>query len=440
MNLCQTIRRTAMAVGLAFGVIGMQAPAQAAIEEIDRIVAIVNDDIITILELRAEIGNVARELRQNGARSLPPIEAFSKQVLERLILQRIQLQEAQRTGLMPDDEILNASLRRIAESNNMSLSQFRNALQADGLSFSSFRKQVRDKIALTRLRQREVDNRIQVSDQDVENFLRFEGKQQAESGQEYRLGHILISLPEAASPEQIQQAKTRAAEVMQRLENGDDFSELAVTYSNGRQALQGGDLGWRKLGQIPSLFVQAIQDMEQGDTNKQPIRNPAGFHIIKLMETRGAGRQFVTQTKVRHILIRTNDLISDTDAQTRLSQLRERLQGGEPFDALARAHSDDKGSAIKGGDLGWSNPGTMVPAFEEKMNKASEGDITEPFQSQFGWHILEVTGRRQYDSTEDFLRTKAVDQIRKRRVEEQTTLWLRRLRDEAYVEYRLEEQ
>lgn len=415
------------------------APIAAAnIEPLDRIIAVVNEDVITESELQREVYAIQLQLRERSTR-LPPQDVFQRQVLERLIVERLQLQRAAATGLRVDDDTLNQAVRRIAKNNNLSLTEFREVLEEDGLRFEEFRETLRNEITISRLRTREVDNRITVTPQEIDNFLASEEMRGAARDRQFHLLHILVSVPDAASPEQIQAARAKATDTLSEIRTGADFRETAIAKSDGQQALEGGDLGWRTLGQIPSLFVDVVRKMDTGATSDL-IRSPSGFHIILLEEARGGDEQrVITQTSVRHILIRTDEMTSDDEAVIQLEQIKRRIEAGEDFASLARSHSDDKASAINGGDLGWVSPGAMVPKFEEVMDRVRRREVSEPFQSQFGWHILQVMGRREHDSTEEFRRTKAQEQIRKRKIEEELELWLRRLRDEAYVEYRLKE-
>lgn len=406
--------------------------------ELDRILAVVNDDIIMRSELDTAMRTIAQQLEQQG-RPVPPASILERQVLERLIIMRLQLQLANSTGIRVDDETLNRTIQNIAAQNGLSLSAFRDVLERDGFSFAKFREDVRNEIIISRLQQRQVLNRIAVSEQEVDNFLSNQEAQGRQSTR-YRLAHILIAVPEGASPEQIQEARAKAQQVHDELLAGADFAAKAAAVSAGQQALEGGDLGWREAGQIPTLFVDTVLKMKPGEISA-PIRSPSGFHIVKLVDVQdSAEKHIITQTHARHILIRPNEVVSVADARLRLEQLRERILAGADFAALARAHSDDSGSAVKGGDLGWVNPGTMVPRFEEAMNQLEPGMVSEPFETEFGWHIVQVLARREHDSTEEFNRSRARELIRQRKAEEELELWLRRLRDEAYVEYRLEDR
>lgn len=412
------------------------APAQDALREIDRIVAVVNNDVIVESELRARLRDVRAQLRESGTPS-PPEAALTRQVLERLILDKLQLQRAGDTGLRVEDEELNKAIERIAERNKLTVRQFRDVLERDNVDFAQFREQMRNEILLTRVRQRAVERRVSVSDREVDNFLST-AKQQGSSIDEYRLSHILISVPEAASAEQLDSARARTEEILSRLAGGEDFAQVAAEVSDGQQALQGGDLGWRKSAEMPTIFAHAVPTMQPGDLSPI-IRSPSGFHIVKLVDLRGDSRYVLTQTHARHILVRPNDIVTDTEARLRLEQIRIRVENGEKFDELARSHSDDTVSATRGGDLGWVSPGDTVPAFERVMESLRKGEISEPFRTQFGWHVVQVVERRDHDGTEQVRRTRAREQIRKRKLDEEVQNWLRQLRDEAYVELRLEE-
>ncbi len=418
------------------GIAWLQVPAQSRIEELDRIVAIVNEDVIVWSELEERIREVRSQLTSSGT-SPPPYHVLQKQVLERLIIERLQLQVADRTGIRVDDNALNAAIADMAQKNNLSLRDFRDILRRDGYDFAEFREQVRDQMRIAQVRQRNVGDRIVVSERDVDNFLANQSNRSAPD-REYHIAHILVALPEGASAEEIAQAKQRAEGIVARLRGGGDFAQTAVAMSDGQQALSGGDLGWKKTAELPTIFVPVIPNLGIGEVS-DPIRSPSGFHIIKVLETRGNDQYIVNQTLARHILIRPNELISDDDARIRLEQLRARVLGGEDFGELARSHSDDRGSAIKGGELGWLNPGSLIPRFEEVSDSLAPGEISEPFKTQFGWHIVQVMDRREHDNTEDIVRVKAREQIRERKLEEEGQGWLRQIRDSAYVEYRLDE-
>ncbi len=413
------------------------APAAGAEPVVlDRIVAIVNDEAITQSELEAEIESVKLQLAQQRA-PIPPADILQRQVLDRLIAIHLQLQLARANNIVVDEDTLNRAIQTIARQNRMSLGRFREVLESEGYDFERFREEIRREIALTRLRQRQIDSRVSVSEAEIDQFL---AQQQsgAEANDEYRLGHILVALPEAASSDQIREARQRAEALVEELRRGADFTALAQRESKGAQALRGGDLGWRKAGQLPTLFANLVPRMQVGEI-EGPIRSPSGFHIIKLLDKRGTTQHMVTQIHARHILLRPDALTSDEELRQRLLELKARIESGEDFGELARAHSEDTASAIEGGDLGWASPGTMVPEFEQVMERTPIGAISEPFRTPFGWHILQVLGKRDYDNTEEYLRNQARRQLMERKVAEEQELWLRRLRDEAYVEIRLDD-
>ncbi|MCI0400969.1 MAG: peptidylprolyl isomerase [Gammaproteobacteria bacterium] len=407
-----------------------------AVEPLDSIVAVVNDDVIMQSELENRTRTVEAQLKHNGT-AIPPQLVLQKQVLERLILMKLQLQLAQSTGIRVDDDTLNRAIGRIAENNGMSLSQFREILERDGYNFAAFREDMRDEITITQLRQRQIDNQITVTDREIDNLLSTQ-KNQGDVNAEYHLAHILIATPEAASPEQLQSRQQKAEQVLAQLRAGADFKETAVAVSDGQQALDGGDLGWRKADQLPTIFAAIVPKMNTGDVSDL-IQSASGFHIIKVLGIRGSSQHMVTQTHVRHILVRPSETTSNEAAQTRLEQLKPRVAGGEDFAELARSHSDDTASAINGGDLGWVNPGDLVPEFEAAMDSLSLGQTSDPVRTQFGWHLIQVIDRRDHDSTEEVKRAEAREVIRQRKIQENQEAWLRQMRDEAYVEYRLNE-
>jgi len=401
---------------------------------LDRIVAVVNNNIITQTELDKELNIIKLQLRQQNIR-MPSDETLRKQVLERLIINQIQLQLADANGIRVDDETLNNTISNIATQNNLSLSGFRDVLEKQGFDFAQFRENIRKEIIMRRISQRNVDNRITISEQEIDNFIANQ-KIQGNADDEYPLGHILIGLPETASPDEIKETRQKAQDVLDKLRGGADFSQVAVSVSEGQQALEGGDLGWRKAGELPSLFAEIVPDMKIGGIS-DIIRSSSGFHIIKLIDYRGAKPHIVTQTLARHILIKPDELTSDEDAKSLLTDIRKQIQNGKEFGNLAREYSDDKASAGKGGDLGWITPGKMIPDFEKIMDSLKPGEISEPFKTRFGWHIVQVNERKDVDDTEDFTRARIHELLFQRKVEEEQMNWLRRVRDEAYVEYRL---
>ena len=400
---------------------------------LDRIIAVVNDEVILESELVEMERTVRDQLRQRDA-VIPPSDIMRKQVLERLLIQRIQVQKADRVGIRVGDDALNAALRQIADNNGLSLREFRDVLEKDKFDFPDFRESIREEMIISRLRKSQVEDRVIVSDREIDNFL---ATQLSQGGVEtvYHLLHILISMPEAAAPEQIQEAQVKFDKVQELLDSGANFSEVAAGYSDGQNALEGGDLGWRKQGELPSLFAKVVPDLVEGQVSEL-IRSGSGFHLVKLAEKKSEESHMVKQTLASHILLKTNELTTDNDAESRLQQLRERVLNGADFAELARAHSDDTGSAIEGGSLGWASPGVMVSEFEEKMDALADGEVSDVFKSRFGWHLIKVFERREQNMAEEFKRNKARAQIRQRKISEDMESWLREMRDEAYVEYR----
>ena len=411
-------------------------PERSAPEELDRIIAVVNEDVILLSELDDFLRKIIQQLRAKSTR-LPSLEVLQRQALERMIIRRLQLQLAAQTGVRVDDDTLNKAIRRIAKQNQMSIDELRSALTQDGVAYTEFRQQIREEIILARLKQRQIDNKVRVSEQEINDYISQQAMKLTTDVQ-YNYSHILIALPEAASPEQISEKRTTAEAIHTRLIAGEDFAELAVSSSDGRKALEGGAQGWNSVDQIPSLFANILPGMQAGETS-DIIQSFSGFHIINLNELRGANeRHTVEQTLARHILIRTSEVVSDQEVKLRLEQLKLRAEGGADFATLARANSDDTLSAREGGNLGWVSPGDMVPLFEQKMNTTATNQISEPFQTQFGWHIIQVLDRQTRDNTEQHLKNNARKILRNRKIQELTEQWLRRMRDEAYIEYRLD--
>lgn len=411
-----------------------QLIAKPAVTPLDKIIAIVDGNIITRIELDDRVKLISQQLKQQGSR-LPSRDNLRKQVLERLILEKLQLEMAKKTGIRINDEMVNRVITNIARENRLSMVQFRKVLEKDGYQFSDFRENIRREVTISRLRKIRVENKVNISEQEIDNYLKQYLKGQS-AGNEYRLSHILIATPEAATPEQIKNAQIKAQKVMSDLQKGADFTQKAIAVSNDELALKGGDLGWRKTAQLPTLFTSIVSKMRKNEI-KGPLRSANGFHIIKLQDKRNnAQKHIVNQTMARHILIRPTQILNREDARLRLQSIRQRIISGEDFASLARASSDDKAAAAEGGSLGWISPGTMVPAFEEEMNKLKPGEISKPFITQFGWHIVQVLSRRKHDNTQQFQRSQAIKLIRKRKTEEAIQDWLRRLRAEAYVDYR----
>jgi peptidyl-prolyl cis-trans isomerase SurA len=421
---------------LLFFLVFWCATNSLAEQTLNRIVASVNNDVIMESELRNRSAMVISQLQGQQA-ELPSRTALQKQVLDRLVLENLQLQLAERNGIRVDDEKLNNSMRKLAKQNGMSLSEFRSALEQDGYDYVAFREQFRNQITINQIRQQMVENRVEVTEQEVDNLLAT-ATSMSDQNREYHLAHILISTPEAASPEQIKEARKRADDILARLRQGTNFEQMAIAESDGRQALSGGDLGWRKADQLPSLFTDVVGELQVGQIS-DPIRSPSGFHIVKVVDIRGDQRRLIKQTHARHILLQPDTLVSEQEIKTRMDQLRERIAQGEDFAVLARAHSQDPGSGSQGGDLGWITPGQMVPEFEQVMDELEIQEVSQPVQSRFGWHLIQVLDRREQDETDEYRRSRARESIRQRKTEEQLEIWLRRLRDEAYVEYHIDE-
>lgn len=424
---------------IAASVISSAALAAGPVE-VDRIVAVVNSEVITLSDLRQRVAQVTRQLTRQGT-TLPPTDVLEKQVLERQIMERLQLQLANETSLRVDDLTLDRAVGRIADNNKMSMTQFRQALEQDGLSWERFREEVRNEMLLTRVREREVESRIVVSDAEVSNFLAH--PENATGQEEYNLSHILFRAPDGATPEQLARLRSKAEDVAARVARGEPFDKLAASYSDAPDALTGGNLGWRGADRLPSLFAEAVTSLKPGETT--PIlRSAAGFHIVRVVDRKGGGQSGVPaqvqQTRARHILIKTSEVVTDADARRRLTDLRERVvQGGANFGELARMHSADL-SASKGGDLGWIYPGDTVPEFEQAMDALKPGEISQPIQSPFGWHLILVEDRRVQDVSDERKRAAARNALRERKSDEAYQDWLRQLRDRAYVEYRQEER
>ncbi len=422
------------------------APAQAQTRrsqpiEVDRIVAVVNDDAITAFELRARMATVERQLRSQNVQ-LPPGDILERQLLERMITDRVQLQFARDTGLRISDIELDAALRRIAEGNKLSLQDFRAALERDGVLWTKFREEIRDEIVLSRLRDREVESRIVVSDGEIDNYLANPDQGESLANVEVQTAHIVLRVPEQASPDQLMRIGARAQAALDQLRRGENFAKVAASYSDAPDGLSGGNMGARPLDRLPALYADAVKKLKPGETS-DILRSPAGFHIVKLVARQGGGgpKEAVAlkQTHARHILIKVNELVSEAEARRKLVGLKERLDNGADFAELARLHSNDL-SAAKGGDLGWMYQGDTVPDFEKAMDALKIKQISEPVQSPFGFHLIQVLERRTEDATAERQRLTARQVLRERKSDEAYQDWVRQMRDRAYVEYRNEER
>ena len=412
------------------------APASRVIP-VDRIVAVVNDEVITQNDLNERVNLVVRQLQRGGSQ-LPPSDILSRQILERMINDLLQVQLAKETGIKVDDAALDRTIERIAQENNLSMPDFRGALERDGIKYPRFREDIRNEIMLARLREREVENGIVVTDAEVETELAREARE-ASSDSEFRLAHILVLVPPQATADQIEARRRRAMLALSELRRGANFAQVAATYSDAPDALQGGNLGWRPSARLPSLFLDTVEKLQPGDVS-DILRSPNGFHVVKLLEKRGkAAAVGVQQTHVRHILLRAREGLSEAEARERLRKLRERVVAGTDFAELARMNSEDA-SASRGGDLGWVAPGDTVPEFERVMNSLKDKEVSQPIQTPFGWHLVQVIERRSDELSEDRKKAAARTAIRARKADEAYQDWLRQSRDRAFVENRYDER
>ncbi len=415
-----------------------QAPQRNAAEPIpvDRIVAVVNDEVITLHELNRALDRALGQLRRQGT-PLPARDVLERQMLERLVMDKIQLQHAREIGLRVDDGQLDQALQRIAAGNKMSMEQFREVLKRDGIAFPKFREDIRNEMTIARVRDREVENKIAISDSEIEQYLA--GQSGVGAGEEYEVAHILLRAPESASSAQLATLKAKADEVLERARKGENFAQLAAAYSDAPDGLQGGSLGMRPIDRLPSIFSDVVLKMKPGEVGPL-LRSPNGFHLVKLVNKKGgASLPSVQQTHVRHILIRVNEVVSENEARHKLEGLYERIAHGDKFAELAKLHSQD-GSAPKGGDLGWIYPGDTVPEFERVMNELKPGEVSRPVKSPFGFHLIEVLERRVQEVSADRQKAAARQVLRERRLDEAYQDWLRQARDRAYVDLRLEER
>lgn len=426
----RTLKLLAVAL-LAAATSVMAAPA---IQTIDQIAAVVNDEVITRQELEKRYQEITQQMRGQNIQ-LPPRKLLEQQLMERMITELALLQFAKNSGIRVDPVQIERAVQRIAEQNRLTVEQLREALEKDGMNFDRFRENIRNEILLARTRERQVDNKLTVSDAEIEGYLQTQSAQGKD--EEFNLSHILVTVQENASPEQIQARKARAEDILSQLNKGGDFAQLSASYSDAPNALQGGGLGWKTSGQIPALYLDSLRNLKPGETAPL-LKSANGFHIVKLNERRGKdSTTVITQTRVRHILIKPSELTSESDAKTRLQQIRERVeQGGAKFEDLARQYSEDLGSGSKGGELNWVNPGDLVPEFQKAMDALKPGELSQPVQSPFGWHLIQVLERRQQDVTEERQRLQARQNIRDRKSEEAFQEWVRQVRDQAYVELR----
>lgn len=422
----------------SLGVINIAyAKEKVEILKMDRIIAVVDQSVITEQELADRIKTVTAQLEKNGTQ-LPSQEVLEKQILERLIVDSLQIQFATQTGLKVDDTQLDKTIERIAAQNKLEVEEFKAMLEKDGVSIRKFREDIRSEITIARLREREVDNRLNVSEGEIDNFLTTQANR-TEEQDEFNISHILIRAPEDSSPEDLQKVRSKTESALKQLADGKSFAEVSAAFSDAPNALEGGNMGWKNGAQVPGLFLQAVKALAVGEVAK-PVRSPNGFHILKLNDRRGgASTLVVEQTHARHILIKLTEVVSEKDGKRKLDGIKERLDNGTKFEEMARQYSED-GSASNGGDLGWVNPGDTVPPFEKAMNELGLGEISEPVRTSFGWHIIQVLERRKQDMSKEAARLKARQEIRARKSDEAYQDWIRELRDRAFVEMRLEDK
>jgi peptidyl-prolyl cis-trans isomerase SurA len=424
LNTKQILRTAGFAA-----LLGLAPLVQAATEMLDQVVAIVDDDIIMASELRERLASISETIESRGLER-PPEEILIRETLDRLILESIQVQKGVRVGVRISDAQLNASMQRIAAQNGMTLDQFRTALEQSGQSYNEMREQVRREMIIQRVQQGHVNQRIEISDQEVDNFLATQEGQKL-TQPEYRLLHALLPISPDVSSSEEAAAKAHVDKLLARIRAGEPFEQV-VSSSGGRYTFTGGDLGWRKLDDLPSLFSDVAPTLAKGET-ADPVRSASGFHLIKMEDKRG-GEQMVKQTKTRHILVKPSEILSDDGARDLVAGLKSRSLAGEDFSDLAREYSEDIGSAQEGGDLGWVSPGQMVPEFEQAMNATGVGEVSDPVRSQFGWHILVVDERREQDMTGEASRNQAANFLHQRKYQEELDAWLRQIRDEAFVD------
>jgi peptidyl-prolyl cis-trans isomerase SurA len=434
MHFRTALRLTAACLLLIAATVQAQQSKPRSIVVVDRIVAVVNDEVITERELAARVDFALRQLAQQGTQP-PARQVLERQLLERTINDRVQMQHARDTGTRVDDAELDRAMLKIAEQNKMTVAELRTVLAKDNVPYDKFREDIRSEITLSRLREREVAQKIVVTESEVDNFIQ---SQMAQPGRdEFNVSHILVSVPEKATPEQIQERRVRAEQALAQIKGGADFRQVAAAVSDGPEALQGGLLGWRESSRLPALFLDALRPMQAGQLSEL-LRSSNGFHILRLNERRGgAAPVVVQQTRARHILIKTNELVSETEARNRILALKERLDNKADFAELARSRSEDT-SASRGGELNWLSPGDTVPEFERAMDALKPGEISPPVRSPFGWHLIQVIERRNQDMTKEGQRLNARQTLRERKTDEAYQEWVRQLRDRAYVEQRLE--
>jgi peptidyl-prolyl cis-trans isomerase SurA len=403
-------------------------------EMLDGIAAVVNDGVVLKSQLEIEIQRIVQRLEAQGTQ-IPPMNTLAEQVLERLVVNQIQLQRAQRVGIQISDETLNVALSNVAQRNGTSLSELPTMLASEGIDYAAYREEMREQLSIEQLRQRDVTGRIGITPRELEEYLeRQEGR--AFQNQEFNLSQILISISASATAEDVETAEREIADIYKQVQAGESFVELAISRSDGQNALEGGHLGWRKGEELPTLFAEIVPGLEIGQVS-EPVRSASGFHLVKLDDRRGSDPIMQQQTRARHILISTNEVLDDEAVYQKLMELRQQILDGDSFEAVAKVISEDPGSAVDGGDLGWAGPDVFVPEFQAVCDELEIDEISKPFKTSYGWHIIQLLDRRVHDTTEEIQRQRAIMSIRNSKMSEETELWMRRLRDEAFVEYRL---
>ena len=425
------LKKTCNNVLIAFLLSAVPISAIAQVGVLDRVVAIVDEDVVLESEVRQRLAGIYTQIQKSGTQP-PPEDILTQQVLERLISERLQINMGYSAGIRISDEELNDAMSRIAASNQLTMEQYVEQIHSSGQTLSAVREEIRSEMILSRVQQGFVMRRINISSQELDNFLSSE-EGRFMTSPDVNIGHILLPVPSGTSTTEANAILERAQDLLSQVQSGADFKQLAIANSADQTALQGGDLGWRKMAQLPGVFIEAVEKLEVNNVS-EPIRSDAGFHLVKLYERRGGGEQLVEQHFARHILIEPNEIRDEETTINQLNELRDRIGAGEDFALLAKEFSEDPGSALNGGELGWSTPGMFVPAFEQTMSSIELQEISAPFLSQFGWHILQVTERRNQDFSENIMRNRVENLLRQRKYEEELQVWLQEIRDEAFVE------
>jgi len=434
IDMSARLRLVCAALVALLALSGLAQQTRAQTQVLERVVAIVDDDIILASEFQERMSQVTENLQRQGI-EMPPQEVLARQVLDRLILDRIQLQMGERAGVRISDAQLNDALLTMAQQNGMNLEQFRASIEASGSSYAALREQVREEMIITRVQQGNVRSRVQVTEQEVDDYLASE-EGQKRTAAVYHIAHLLLPIPKDASLEDEARARAYIEALASRLRKGNAFERFMASPEKEPYAFTGGDLGWRLASDLPNIFMDVVPQLAVDEVS-EPVRSPSGLHLVKLLEKRGGSDQISHQTRVRHILIKPSEIRTDEQARELAESLRERILAGEDFATLSKQYSEDIGSALEGGDLGWTNPGQMVPEFEQAMNQTATGEISAPVRSSFGWHILEVLDRRDQDVTLEIKRNQARNILYGQKYDDELNTWLQKIRDEAFVEIKI---